>query len=538
MSLFQNINNDAALTSGPPTGLDVALNGFFVSQDGYTRCTSTGAIVNYSQGIPIDANGSVCVSQTNAIASYNNGLPFDSTGRLCIAGTAMQTVLNGLPMDNDGNLCSLAAVGVSVEQYILNNPTSAADHGTVTGAGAVTAYETIDGVNVVSVTAAAGVSTTFNFKTFAARLIPDGCLSFGIYVHDMATLSSLTLSVGDNSSFTNSFRVQLSDSSAFPTNGWYEIIVDPFSTGAWSTLTEASQRRWVNNSGSPSFATTQFTNVRCVIATDAGVACKVSFAEGAIAKREANPQIVITMDDGWSTQYTAAKPILDSYGLKSSIGIVSTLVGTSNYMTLPQLQEMAAQGHECIVHGATTLTTLPDMNSVGTEITTQRDYLINNGLAINDSEKIYLYPQNVLRGGILGVGGENLRAKLIELGFIGGRSTSVTGFMSSKYTGLGSRWIVPEIGHRAATTTEADETANVDRVILRMQQAVQLGRGVVLTFHKIVPNTPGTPPTSTIDIQVSNFDRICAAAAALIAAGQARNALLSQAIKRSIGASV
>lgn len=114
MSLFQNTNNDAALTSGPPTVLDVALNGFFVSQDGYTRCTSTGAIVNYSQGLPIDANGSVCVSQTNAIASYNNGLPFDSTGRLCIAGTAMQTVLNGLPMDNDGKLCSLTMSALSI----------------------------------------------------------------------------------------------------------------------------------------------------------------------------------------------------------------------------------------------------------------------------------------------------------------------------------------------------------------------------------------------------------------------------------------
>lgn len=453
-------------------------------------------------------------------------------------------------LDTSGNVTGLvgpdgdqliefeSGASLTAEQYVLRNPTSAADHGTVTGSGAVTAYESIDGVPVVSITAAAGVSTTINFSSFVGRLIPDGTMSFGFYVHDMVTLSSLTLHVGDGSSFTNSFSVQLSDSSAFPCNGWYELIVDPNAVGDWSTLTESSQRKWAIAAGSPSFDSTLFTNAKAVIVTDSGTPCKVSFAECVIGKKAAKGQIVFVMDDGGSTNWTRGLPILERFNLKASLGIISTQVGNANYMTLAQLQNLVSRGHECVVHGATTLTSLPDMAAVETEIRTHRDYLVHNGLAVNDSEKIYIYPQNVLRGGILGVGGEILRAKLVELGFIGARTTSVTGFLSSKFTGLGSRWMVPEIGHRAATDTEANETANVDRVILRMQQAVALGRGVIITNHNIVADTPGTAPTSTIDIQVSNFKRIAKAAYDLVSSGRAENVLLSEAVKRSMSATI
>jgi len=427
-----------------------------------------------------------------------------------------------------------SGANVSVQQYILQNPTSAADHGTVTGAGAATAYEVIDGVPVVSVTAAANVSTTFNYKAFTGRLIPDGVLTFGLYVHDMATLSSLTLSIGDGSGFTNSFNVLLTDSSAFPCSGWYEIVVDPYATGEWSTLTEATQRKWAVSAGSPAFDSTLFTNVKAVIATDSGVACKVSFAECAIGKTGAKGQIVFVMDDGGDTQFNRAIPILERYGMRSTMGIISTQVGQANYMTLAQLQSLVAKGHECVVHGATTLTTLADITEVETEIRTHRDYLTSNGLAVGDSEKIYIYPQNVLRGSFLGVGGEALRTKLIALGFIGARTTSVTGFVSSKFMGLGGRWMMPEIGHRAAIDTEANETANVDRVILRMQQAVALGRGVVITNHNVKADTPGVAPTSTIDIQASNFKRIVKAAYDLVSTGRAENVLLSTAVKRAI----
>lgn len=432
---------------------------------------------------------------------------------------------------------SVSVLGLStlVDQYVLNNPTSASDHGTVSGAGAVTAYETIDGVNVVSVTAAAGVNTTINFSSFTGRLIPEGKITFGIHIPDMVKLGSITLYLGDNASFNaNTFTCQLTNSSAVPLSGWYEIVVDPKSVGQWATLTESSQRKWVTGVGSAAFDTTLFTNVKAMIATASGVPCKVSFAECAINKRNSKGQICFVMDDGVATQYTAAKPILEANGMRASLGIIATLVGAGGYMNLTQLQAMRDAGHECIVHGSTTLTSLADLSAIQTEIAVHRDYLVNNGLAVNGSEKCYLYPGNVTRGATPtgNDGGEIIHSALVNLGFIGARTTSVTGALVSKYMSKGGLWMVPEIGHRAVTTTEALETANVDRVILRMQQAVALGRGFVITNHAVVADTPGTAPTVTTDIQVSNYTRIVEAAKALVDAGTAENVLFSTLVKR------
>ena len=454
------------------------------------------------------------------------------------SGTGKVTGLVG----PDGSVISFSGATPTtfIGQRVLYQPTSSADHGAVSGAGAVTAYKVQDGVPVVSVTAASGVNTTLNFSAFTGRLIAEGKASFSFYVPDMVKLGSLTLYLGDNGSFTNSFSCSLSNSSAFPVSGWYTIVVDPISTGAWSTLTETSQRKWAVATGTPDFATTLFTNAKVMISTASGVPCEVMFAECAIGKDNSKGTITFVMDDGGSTQYQRAMPILERYGMRASLGIIATLAGQANYMTVANLKNVVARGHECVVHGSTTLTDLASQAAIETEIKVNRDFLINNGLAVNDSEKIYLYPQNVVRGagtgGLVGNdGGELIRSALVNTGFIGARTTSVTGVLVDKYMGLGGRWCIPEIGHRAAIDTEANETANVDRVILRMQQAISLGRGVVITNHNIVADTPGVAPTSTIDIQVSNYARIVKAAYDLVSTGRAENVLLSTLVKRCIG---
>jgi peptidoglycan/xylan/chitin deacetylase (PgdA/CDA1 family) len=58
-------------------------------------------------------------------------------------------------------------------------------------------------------------------------------------------------------------------------------------------------------------------------------------------------------DDGGVSTYTEAKPILDRYGYKASMSIVTDFIGEPKFMTLEQIQSLAASGWEVVSHGIT-----------------------------------------------------------------------------------------------------------------------------------------------------------------------------------------
>ena len=57
----------------------------------------------------------------------------------------------------------------------------------------------------------------------------------------------------------------------------------------------------------------------------------------------ANP-ILITFDDGYEDNYQNAYPILQKYGLKGTIFVITDFVGKPNYLTWDQIKEMKAHG--------------------------------------------------------------------------------------------------------------------------------------------------------------------------------------------------
>ena len=48
--------------------------------------------------------------------------------------------------------------------------------------------------------------------------------------------------------------------------------------------------------------------------------------------------IIFVFDDGWDTQYTKGYKVLDEYGLKGNIAVVTDLIGKNNYITEDQLR--------------------------------------------------------------------------------------------------------------------------------------------------------------------------------------------------------
>jgi len=71
--------------------------------------------------------------------------------------------------------------------------------------------------------------------------------------------------------------------------------------------------------------------------------------------------VVITFDDGYADNFTAALPILEKHGMKATVFIITDFVGQEGYMTWEQVRALQARGMEIgshtLAHRA--LTSLP-----------------------------------------------------------------------------------------------------------------------------------------------------------------------------------
>ncbi len=60
--------------------------------------------------------------------------------------------------------------------------------------------------------------------------------------------------------------------------------------------------------------------------------------------------VVMTFDDGLESTYKIAYPIMKQYGIKGTVYVIPSLVGTSGYMTLNQLTELHDAGWTIASH--------------------------------------------------------------------------------------------------------------------------------------------------------------------------------------------
>jgi hypothetical protein len=71
------------------------------------------------------------------------------------------------------------------------------------------------------------------------------------------------------------------------------------------------------------------------------------------SKNKINQQkvVILTFDDGYESQYSNAKPILDKYGFKATFYIVCNYVGSGdNRMTWEEIKSLQQEGHDIASH--------------------------------------------------------------------------------------------------------------------------------------------------------------------------------------------
>ena len=105
-----------------------------------------------------------------------------------------------------------------------------------------------------------------------------------------------------------------------------------------------------------------------------------------------NKVVILTFDDGRKSQYTNAKPILDTYGYKASFAVICEDVGKADHMSWEEVNTLEDEGHDIGSHSIThrPLTEMPP-EEMEFEVSGSKQCLMDNGI---EDVNYFSYPKN------------------------------------------------------------------------------------------------------------------------------------------------
>jgi len=191
-------------------------------------------------------------------------------------------------------------------------------------------------------------------------------------------------------------------------------------------------------------------------------------------------EIIISFDDGYQSVYTVAFPIMQQYGIKGTVYVITEMVGSPGYLTQAQLTALHNAGWTIANHSYRHWW-MPELTTtqITTELQTAINWLNNNGFA--DGAYHFAYPYGEYDSRVLQI--ENQlgikTARTIESGNINPNS-------NINYLELPSNGFT-------RTTTTAQWKSWID-------QAIATSSTSIILLHNVV-NTPSI----TEDVSVTNF---------------------------------
>lgn len=281
----------------------------------------------------------------------------------------------------------------------------------------------------------------------------------------------------DGLAHVETFSIYLSSDNLSTTNVHYTISTpfQPFiADGEWASVT-ISWGDLVNNfpAGSIKRSAVNYIDLRFEDDEKAPVTFHVN--EIAAVPEQATGVVSIVFDDGWDSTYTKARPYMDKYGIRGTACIIRDIVGTTNYMSLAQLEKLQQLSRWDICAHADTVanhnTGFANLENsvVEEELEGIKGWLSENGFKRRD---LFVWPQGSFTASQMPLALEYFNAIRGTTGGKGGSGGAHEVFPPAENGRLRS-WLV------GSTATAAEvETA--------LTQCSTYKSWLILTYHRIV----------------------------------------------------
>jgi Polysaccharide deacetylase len=400
---------------------------------------------NYDNSSFIRSDGVIVDAQGNLIKSYTNSIPKKAHG---------------------GNVFSSP------------NGRSISDYQVLTGTGAMDTSVFRSGDRTLRVNLSTGADVNILHSTTPVVDIK-GRVGVWMYVPDVTKMSAciLKVSLGDDTYTNGAFQTYSFSDGDKNFNGWHFVGFTASQFGGAY--------------GTPDWAGTPVVAIRLTLSASA--ATQVYIDDYRIGWSQI-ARLLISDDDGYSTWFTHGLPILESFGIRANMGIISALVGSnSTWVTEAQLKSAYNYGHDLCPHGLTALSEITTNTGRIADVKANKSYLVEKGFT--RGLQTYIWPNGVYQ---LSAGDQTLINILKDQGFVCARGTTTQKSHKSAVGKSDGRWLLPILG--------ADSTNTVSQIKTQIDNIVATGETGFLMFHSIaLSNATGIDVLKSVIWEISAY---------------------------------
>lgn len=284
-------------------------------------------------------------------------------------------------------------------------------------------------------------TTCYADKVINKNLSGASGFGFWVYIPSLTGFSRIAILLSSTTDYSKFFSI----------NKYYYHIHE-----GWNYVEVATSD--FSNTGGESWGNT-FVRMRLRIYATAGTpSC---YFDSIYINYYRRPKIIVTFDDSWESQYSKAFAYMSTLGLKGTIYTIGSKLGTENYCTLAQLQEMYAAGWAIGNHGSVNLATLGTVAEQEAEISLEEAYIDEF-----PTKKHYAYP--------FGGYDNNAIQALKNLGYL----TARTIFDHTQSHLFAESMLLTRMGIFNTTSVASTKTY--------IDQAIARGAALLLNYHLIV----------------------------------------------------
>jgi peptidoglycan/xylan/chitin deacetylase (PgdA/CDA1 family) len=231
----------------------------------------------------------------------------------------------------------------------------------------------------------------------------------------------------------------------------------------WTAVTVSPAQATVM--GEPDISRVDSVQVR-VVDRGTGEPVTVWVSSVALLPRNERPVITFVFDDGYETDYSGARPVLDKYHFPATSYVIGTMVGTSGRLSVQQLKSLQdINGWDIASHSYThsnlTERARPEIED---DLALSKEFLERNGLYQGSDHFAYPYGE---------FDSEELRALVQK-------------YFSTARTSHGPIETLPPSDPYRLRVMAVSNTTSPEEVSQRVQAAIAGGDWLILVFHRIV----------------------------------------------------